>query len=451
MSLDLFGPASAPGAVTVRPGEGRSFGPLDSFFKDCSSPDIDDGTEFQASWFNQMTAVLRALARGNGASGAGADIVTQDNGDDNILLRAISHLIQRGQMSQAIDTGTADALVAALSPTPAEYKNGMVFWIKKGASANATTTPTLNLGGLGAKTITKRDGKAVVKGDLSAGTWFAFTYDLASDTVRVLTTVASDFRVIVPFGDPTLYVRTDGNDNNDGSANDAAHAFATIKAAINYSSQVWSLGGKKLNIQLGNPGTYTGFVSVANPVSNVIITGDVNNPGSYVIAPPGTGSNSQIVYCGGASLVLAGVTVTTARADLNFILASYGGTIALNKVVITAGATTPYYALSGVAGGSINIGGPVTINGNFGAAMFGLGGTVTTQVGSVVTINGSTFSIATLYANGSGGNVSILGTWSGSATGVRAYAVMNGTVSQNPGSTTPGTSAPTYASGGQIS
>lgn len=449
--LDLFGPAaSAPGAVTVRPGENRSFGAADTFFKDCSSPDLDDGTEFQAAWFNQMIAMLRSVARGNGQTGLGADIVTQDNADDGILLRAVMHLVQRGQMSEAIDTGTADTLVATLTPAAAEYKNGMVFWVKKGPNANVTTAPTLNLNTLGARTITRRDGGALVKGDLAANAWFAFTYDQASGTVRVLTPVTSDFRVLVPYGDPTLYVRTDGNDNNDGSANDAAHAFATIQAAITYSSQVWSLGGKKLNIQLGNAGTYTGFVSVQNPVTNVIITGDVNNPGNYVIAAPGTGANSQIVYCGGAALSLNGVTVTTARADLNFILASYGGSISLNKVIVTAGATTPYYALSGVSNGSITVGTGVTINGNFGSAMYGAGGTVTTQAGSVVTINGSTFSIATLFANGSGGNVSILGTWAGTATGPLAYAIMNGTVSQSPGNTTPGNSAPITSSGGQV-
>ena len=38
--------------------------------------------------------------------------------------------------------------------------------------------------------------------------------------------------------DMTLYVRTDGNDANDGSANDAAHALKTIQAAINKIPQV---------------------------------------------------------------------------------------------------------------------------------------------------------------------------------------------------------------------
>ncbi|MGY3588091.1 hypothetical protein [Bradyrhizobium sp. USDA 4350] len=450
-AIDLFGPGINAGGVTTRPTDGRSLGAADTWFRDCTDDLTDDGTEYQAAFFNAFLGMARAIARGNGQTAASADVVPQSSVDDAILLKAMQYLIQRGQTVYGADTGTADAMVVALSPAAPEYKNGMIFWMKKGNAANVSTTPTANVNGLGPKTITRRDGQALAKGDLPANAWLPYAYDLASDQLRVVTPVASDYRVLVPYGDPTLWVRTDGNDATaDGSANDAAHAFATIQAAITYSSQVWSLGGKKLNIQLGNAGTYTGFVSAQNPVTNVIITGDVNNPGNYVIAAPGTGSGSQIVYCGGASLSLNGVTVTTARADLNFILASYGGTISLNKVVVTAGATTPYFALTGVAGGSINIGGAVTINGNFGGALYAAGGTATMQVGSVVTINASTFSIATLYANGSGGNISILGTWAGTATGSRGYAVMNGTIQQNGSSTTPGTSAPTTASGGQV-
>ncbi|MEX7103004.1 hypothetical protein AB2C27_31920, partial [Pseudomonas aeruginosa] len=57
---------------------------------------------------------------------------------------------------------------------------------------------------------------------------------------------------------PTLYVRTDGNDANDGSANTPAKAFATIAAAAAKGASAFYLGGKTLTIQLGNTGTYTG-------------------------------------------------------------------------------------------------------------------------------------------------------------------------------------------------
>jgi hypothetical protein len=445
MPLDLFGPASAPGAVTSRPGDSRAFTATDTFFKDCSSPTLDDGTEFQAAWFNQMLAVARGLARGNGQTAGAVNIVTEDNTDDSILLKSMQHLIQRGQTTYAADSGSADAMVAALSPALAEYKTGMTIWLKKGNSANLTTTPTANINGLGVKTITRRDGTPLAKRDLPANAWLPYSYD--GTNLRVIVPVISEF---IPIGNPTLYVRTDGNDNNDGSANDSAHAFATIQAAIDYSAQVRGIGGRVLNIQLGNAGTYTGFVSVQNPVTSCVITGDVANQASYVITPPGVGGSvSQIVYAGGSALALKGVTVTTARADLNFISASYAGSISLDRVTITAAATTTLFAMIGVSGGSITVAGNVTINGNFGAALGAVGGgSVTTQAGATVTINASTFSVATLVAQICG-TIQIIGAWGGTATGVRANAILNG-VCFISGVNPPGSSAPTTATGGQV-
>src|SRR6185437_15626865 len=106
MSTDLLGPASATGSVTARPTESRTFGAIDTFFKDCSSPDLDDGTEIQAAWLNQTLALLRAVARGNGLTAGSADVVPQDNTNDSIILNAIQQLIQRGQTVFAQDSGT---------------------------------------------------------------------------------------------------------------------------------------------------------------------------------------------------------------------------------------------------------------------------------------------------------------------------------------------------------
>lgn len=50
----------------------------------------------------------------------------------------------------------------------------------------------------------------------------------------------------------TLYVRMDGNDANDGSADDAAHAFRTINAAIEYATSRYVLiNGIGINIGAG--------------------------------------------------------------------------------------------------------------------------------------------------------------------------------------------------------
>ena len=78
---DLLGPASAPNAVTSRPADARVFGADDTWFKGCSGPDVDDGTEIQAEFENSMLAQMRRAIRGMG--------VAENNADDDMLLKAI--------------------------------------------------------------------------------------------------------------------------------------------------------------------------------------------------------------------------------------------------------------------------------------------------------------------------------------------------------------------------
>lgn len=173
--LDLLGPASAPGSVTVRPGDTRTFGASDTFFRDCSSPALDDGTEFQAAWFNQVLAVLRALARGNGQTGGGVNIITEDNADDTLVLKAVQQLIQRGQAEFATDTGTVGHVVAAFAPAVAEHKLGITLRVKI-ANTNAGATDFAP-NGIAAKSITRVGGGALQPGDLQAGGIAEFAYD----------------------------------------------------------------------------------------------------------------------------------------------------------------------------------------------------------------------------------------------------------------------------------
>lgn len=175
---DIFGPSLIAGGTSVRPGETRAFQALDTFFKDCSDPAIDDGTQLQAAFFNAVLASLRQVARGNGNTATASPIVADDNGNDAILLNAILHIQQRGLTNDALDTGSADAMVVSLSPALAEYKLGTApIRIKKGAAANATATPTINVNGLGPVTIVQLDGTAIEIGQLGAASLFSVQHD----------------------------------------------------------------------------------------------------------------------------------------------------------------------------------------------------------------------------------------------------------------------------------
>jgi hypothetical protein len=64
-------------------------------------------------------------------------------------------------------------------------------------------------------------------------------------------------RILVT-GTLSLYVRPDGNDNNDGSANNAAHAFATPVGALRAIQRGYDLRGYNVTINLAD-GEYPAF------------------------------------------------------------------------------------------------------------------------------------------------------------------------------------------------
>jgi hypothetical protein len=176
--IDLFGPSLPSQGVTVRPGETRSFGAADTFFKDCTDPALNDGTAFDAAFFNALLANWRGIARGNGNKLDASPVLADNNAADDLLLSAIKYLIQRNVENYAVDSGTANAIIVAPSPAMVEYKaGGAPIRVLKSGSTNTLTTPTINVSGLGAKTIIHASGAALAPGDLPASGMLSFVYD----------------------------------------------------------------------------------------------------------------------------------------------------------------------------------------------------------------------------------------------------------------------------------
>src|SRR3990167_7283528 len=75
--------------------------------------------------------------------------------------------IQSGSLAYVADTGAADAYVATLVPAPTATPEGMEIAVKI-VNANLTTTPTLNVNAIGAVTIVRENGGALIAGDLPA-------------------------------------------------------------------------------------------------------------------------------------------------------------------------------------------------------------------------------------------------------------------------------------------
>src|SRR5258708_36944400 len=95
--MDLIGYGSnAPNVTNTRSADTRIFGVNDTWGKDCSAPNAQDGTGIVAGFMNGMLGQLRALIRGNGQPAALADIIAAENTTDTMALRAIHRLTQPG-------------------------------------------------------------------------------------------------------------------------------------------------------------------------------------------------------------------------------------------------------------------------------------------------------------------------------------------------------------------
>lgn len=111
----------------------------------------------------------------------GSDIANEETFRGNIGVASRAEM-QLQSFIYASDSGTSDALTASLgSSPPSAYATGLLASVKKGASANSSTAPTLDWCGLGAKKIFARGGLAVVAGDLPANAHLDFQYDAALD------------------------------------------------------------------------------------------------------------------------------------------------------------------------------------------------------------------------------------------------------------------------------
>lgn len=172
--------------VNLAPGAGALFPPLSA------------GQYFVGTFNDAATGLLTEIVEVTARSGDTLTIVRAqesttalawNSGDlfSNLWTAgSAAQMLQQGQVPSSalvnygVDTGTADAINATLSPTVTSLTAGLLVEITP-AYANATTTPTMNVSGLGAKNILRFDGTAVIPGDIQPAPAKAlFVYDLSS-------------------------------------------------------------------------------------------------------------------------------------------------------------------------------------------------------------------------------------------------------------------------------
>jgi hypothetical protein len=139
-------------------------------------------------YFTYADLVANSLARANDVNARIAAI------QGGFGLLPVPAKIQQGRATYAAAGGSENALTASLDFAPASYEAGLSLTIK--VSATNTSAATLNVNGLGAKSIKRFDGSAVQAGDLLADRIIRLVYDgtnfqLVSPAETVITSYAT--------------------------------------------------------------------------------------------------------------------------------------------------------------------------------------------------------------------------------------------------------------------
>lgn len=451
-AIDLLGPTGTLGGVTTRPTEYRSFGASDTFFQDCSSPDLDDGTEFGAAWFNQAMAVLRSVIRGNGQTAASADVVTQDNTDDLVLLKAIQHLIQRGQPKYCEDTSsTAGVITAALSPAPPELKTGMEVSIKANNTSGAGTV--INLNGLGNVTVVRPTGAALNDADIWIGSINTYKYD------------GTHWQLTGADGPPVIHRNLDyyvggtgASDANDGTAASVGSGhgpFATLQAAANAVAGV-NLNGFSVNIHVAN-GSYAPVLLPNTAGSgSVNFIGNPSSPSSCAVVATANGISAiQGNNCGSAYSFNGFMVSASGSGQASGVTSAGAGSFITLQNIYCGNCT---FAQIFPSTGTIALIGPITIVGGGGAFVYsyGQGGLLnisTTAPPSLNILNAVSYSQAFAVVTTLAQAVmffSVIG-GAGNVTGSKFQVGQNGVLNTNGSGINylPGSSAGTQSGGGE--
>jgi hypothetical protein len=342
---------------------------------------------------------------------------------------------------------TPNVITASFSPAIVSLAAGLLVEVK---IANMVTGPTtIAVNALAAVNVTHVDQTALTGGELVAGEVALLSFD--GTQFQIVNHLANS--PVIPVGNPTLFVRTDGNDNNTGMTNTPSGAMRTIQAALIRAENIFALQAKTLTVQMGIAGTYAPF-TVPIQIGSVIILGDptLTNPQNFIIS--NTVSGTGVVNAVGSNVTLRGLTITSSNALINLVEASFGGSLFLDTVrLIQTGGTSNFSAMIASPGGSLALLGPVTVIGNFASCINISNGTVTIAA-ETIALSGNTFTTGTVVAAYCGVvNFSNGGGFSGSAVGQRFNAFLNAIINTNGGGSAfiPGTSPGVLASGAQYS
>lgn len=256
-------------------------------------------------------------------------------------------------------------------------------------------------------------------------------------------------------GNRTYYVRADGSDSNTGLVDSAGGAFLTVQKAINTVADTLDIAGFQVIIQIkdnGSATTFTGSIALKNVVGFAA-------PGNLVIKG-NDAATANVILSSSSTLISATSLYSVWRINSLKVQSTSGyGILASNSTVqwdsLDFGACGASHMVT-VNGGKIlktNFGSGYTISGNAGTAhaqAVGSGATIDVS-GGTHTLTGTPMFTYWFWAN-TLAEIQAQGvTWSGSGTGQKYLANLNGVINTNGvAGNIPGGTAGAAITGGQV-
>ncbi len=276
----------------------------------------------------QLINISDSSSSGGGEAPANAKYLIQQT-DAQLPNAQIMALLATGLVKNTTTTGAQSIAAASdVASTIGSDTQGKVY----ATPAASTDVPSLRaLAQSDLPVMTGDSGSGGVKGAVpapAAGDASKFLRGNATwQAARIQYRSAQDF-----------YVRTDGNDNNDGSANDSGHAWATIQHAVDAISAMDN-GGYDQTIHVAD-GTYTASGIILRGIIGagyIIITGNASTPANVDIVS--NSGNAFTFYQPSGGYVLQNFACQAAAGSTNLAVTAPGCSINFSNLVFKSGST----------------------------------------------------------------------------------------------------------------
>jgi len=286
---------------------------------------------------------------------------------------------------RAVAAGTVDAITATANPAPTSLVNNLTVLIEA-VGANTTTTPTLDLNGLGAVIIVKGSGSALVAGDIPGANYrMELSYDAGTARWVLMNPYINRAGVVTLTGTETLTNKTLTTPTIASMVNaNHTHADAAGGGVLTHSGLPVGAVVQVVNYQTG---AYASGVT-AIPVDDTIPQNTEGDEYMTLVITPKSATNKLLIQVTGYFSKVDGGAVTLALFQ-----DTTAGALAVRSrsIDIGAGLTAQYlvslnhYMTAGTVSATTfkvragTASGTIYFNGNSTTRLFGgaLGSTIT--------------------------------------------------------------------------